>query len=190
MAQVKAKLEEYAKDVQKRNQEVVEENHRIIKDQETKRLKLQEEFKAAIDQVSEKLKMQSEERLESLKQNQSLQQELFVTQQRTEIMVKQFEAELKKASLEKALYEAQLKQQTEMHKAEEMKTGLVHDQMKELIKTNEMLQSKLSEYASKFDSIQSGLKKSAETVQMAKNEAKQVICIIDICNIISIAVKI
>jgi len=68
---LKVKLETLCKELYQQNAKYVEENKTIIKEQDEKRFQLGEQFKQAIGDVEARMKKMGEDRMETIKENET-----------------------------------------------------------------------------------------------------------------------
>jgi len=167
---MKSKLEVLCKELQKQNKLVQAESRRVAETEHQKRQELSEKFQTTINDISDKMDAQGDERGRQVKENEMLREKLTSFSEQLELREKQWEHKLHAKDLEKQLEEAKAKHQEEVAKQAEAKAAAYSAQAEAQARTEADLREQLALYGDKFEQFKDTLTKSNEIFATYKKE--------------------
>ncbi|OWZ09255.1 hypothetical protein PHMEG_00018071 [Phytophthora megakarya] len=166
----KAKLEQLCRELQKQNKLIVTESRRIADEEDQKRRDLSAQFQKTIEDVSVKMDKQGQDYVESLKENENLQQKLKTFLEQYTTREEHFQRQLEAKDLTVQLAETKLQHQVELTRREAEKVKITLDKANEFSDRELQLQTQLNSYSEKFDVVQETLTKSNQMFTTFREE--------------------
>ena len=170
---MKTKLETLCRELQRQNKQVFEDSKRVAAEEQQKRQDLSKKFHTTIKEITTKMEEQGEERMNQLKENETLREKLKNLAEQYQIREQHYATQMKAKDLERQLLEAKLKQQADIALQEALKAQAYKEQIASLAKTEGELRNQLSLYAEKFEQFQDTLTKSNDVFATFKQEMER-----------------
>eukprot|EP01117_Protostelium_nocturnum_P017889 TRINITY_DN7366_c0_g1_i1.p1 TRINITY_DN7366_c0_g1~~TRINITY_DN7366_c0_g1_i1.p1 ORF type:complete len:382 (+),score=146.21 TRINITY_DN7366_c0_g1_i1:137-1282(+) len=173
MTSSKVKLENLCRELQKQHKSAIENSKKAAEEESNQRQELSKTFHTKIQEISQKLEDQGDDRMKLLKENDMLRGKIGNFAEQYELREKHFETQLKAKDLEIQLHEAKLSQQNHYSQQSTNQIQLLEDKVVSQAKNEKDLRSQLSLYAEKFEQFQETLTKSNDIFNTFKLEMEK-----------------
>ncbi|KYQ90128.1 hypothetical protein DLAC_08716 [Tieghemostelium lacteum] len=170
---VKSRLESIARELQKRNTDLIQENKSISVEEENKRDQLSGKFNNSMKEIASKLDEYNDQREKHSQHIELLQNKLKTYAEQYELRDKQFNNVLRAKDLEKQVLESKLKQTVELLAQETIRCKAYQEQVEKSFKEEFSLRSTVTFYEEKFKQFQEAITKSNEVFANFKNEMEK-----------------
>ncbi|EFA75417.1 predicted protein [Heterostelium album PN500] len=171
---VKVRLETLFKEVQKRNDEVMEYSKKTAVEEDQKRRDLSDKFNATLKDVSSKLNDFNDQNERQAKYIEELQDRIKSFEEISQKSNVKFDSVLKKTEAETSILILKLHQQIEMTNRENAKAIKLKEELDRLTAENLIQKEKVKYYEDNFSQFQDIIQKSNEKFLSFKNDMEKV----------------
>lgn len=168
---VKDRLEALCRELQKTNKACISDAKAAAVSEASKRAVLSDKFESGLGDISEKLSKHTEERAESLKENETLREHLRRLLERGDLQDAHFAKAKETFELEKQFFEAQLSEAGERKKAGDALRDALEKQLAARMARENALTEQLAGYADRYQEFQNVITESNAAFVEFKKES-------------------